>query len=118
MLLEEGLAAQGLHVDCVENAEAAVALVRERPYDILLCDLNLSVAGGGKVNGRDVVEGILAVTGPDKPSVIFMTGDLVPDQPHSKSGDARLLQKPFRISDVMSLFKAVCSVRRLENVKR
>lgn len=118
MLLEEGLSAHGLHVDCAANAEAAVALAGGRAYDVLLCDLNLSSAGGGKVSGRDVAERALAATGTEKPFVIFMTGDLVnPDLPLPSPGEPRLLQKPFRISDVLALVQEVCSAKRLENVK-
>jgi PAS domain S-box-containing protein len=118
MLLEEGLSAHGLHVDCAANAEAAVTLAGSRAYDVLLCDLNLSSAGGGKVSGRDVAERALAAAGTEKPSVIFMTGDLVnPDLPLPSPGEPRLLQKPFRISDVLALVQEVCSAKRLENVK-
>jgi PAS domain S-box-containing protein len=117
MLLEEGLSAH-LHVDCAANAEAAVTLAGSRAYDVLLCDLNLSSAGGGKVSGRDVAERALAAAGTEKPSVIFMTGDLVnPDLPLPSPGEPRLLQKPFRISDVLALVQEVCSAKRLENVK-
>ncbi len=75
MLLEEGLSAFGLRVDCAGDAEAAAALLAARSYDVLLCDLNLTRAGGGKVSGRDVVDQVLAAVGPEKPSIIFMTGD-------------------------------------------
>src|SRR6202163_1590166 len=59
MLLEEGLSAFGLRVDCAADAQAAAALLAARPYDVLLCDLNLSRAGGAKVSGRDVVDQVL-----------------------------------------------------------
>jgi hypothetical protein len=50
---------------------------------------------------------MLAATGPDKPEVIFMTGDLVVDEP--RPGEPRRLQKPFRISDVLSALREVLS---------
>jgi DNA-binding response OmpR family regulator len=115
MLLEEGLSTHGLEVDCAANAEAALALVLGRSYDILLCDLNLSIAGGGKVSGRDVANNILEASGPEKPSVIFMTGDLVaPEHSGSGTGEPRLLQKPFRISDVLATIQEVCALKQLE----
>src|SRR6202047_3215348 len=77
MLLEEGLSACGLRVDCAGDAEAAAALLAARSYDVLLCDLNLTGAGGAKVTGREVVDQVLAKVGPEKPSIIFMTGDFV-----------------------------------------
>jgi CheY-like chemotaxis protein len=117
MLLEEGLAAFGLRVDCAGDAEAAAALLAARPYDVLLCDLNLTRAGGGKVSGRDVVDQLLAAAGPEKPSTIFMTGDFV-EAPAAAadSSESRILQKPFRISDVLTLVQEVCATRRFEDV--
>jgi PAS domain S-box-containing protein len=117
MLLEEGLSACGLRVVCAGDAEVAAALLAERPYDVLLCDLNLSRAGGSKVSGRDVVDQVLATVGPEKPSVIFMTGDLAePQASAAGSSEARILQKPFRISDVLKMVQEVCAAKRLENV--
>jgi CheY-like chemotaxis protein len=116
MLLEEGLSASGLSVDCVGDAQGAAALLAARPYDVLLCDLNLSLAGGGKVSGREVVDQVLAKVGPEKPSIIFMTGDFVEAESSAPgSTEARILQKPFRISDVLTLVQEVCAARRLEN---
>jgi PAS domain S-box-containing protein len=117
MLLEEGLSAFGLRVDCAGDAEAAAALLAARPYDVLLCDLNLTRAGGGKVSGREVVDQLLAAAGPQKPSTIFMTGDFV-EAPAAAadSSESRILQKPFRISDVLTLVQEVCATRRFEDV--
>jgi CheY-like chemotaxis protein len=117
MLLEEGLSAFGLRVDCAGDAEGAASLLAVRPYDVLLCDLNLSPAGGGKVSGREVVDRALAGLGPEKPSIIFMTGDLVETQPSAAGpSEFHILQKPFRISDVLTLLQEVCAARRFENV--
>jgi len=107
MLLEEGLSAQGLQVDCAATAEEALTLAGRRFYDALLCDLNLKAAGG-YVSGQEVAAQILAASGERKPAVIYMTGDLIetaavgsgPDEP-------RHLQKPFRISDVLAVLKEV-----------
>ena len=115
-LLEEGLSAHQLHVDCAENAEAAIAFAENRSYDVLLCDLNLSRAGGGKVSGREAADRILAAAGLDKPSVVFMTGELVdPGDNPPGSNEPRLLQKPFRISDVLMLIQEVCLAKVLKS---
>ena len=115
-LLEEGLSAHQLHVDCAENAEAAIALAENRAYDVLLCDLNLSRAAGGKVSGREAADRILAAAGSDKPSVIFMTGELVdPRGVTAGSNEPRLLQKPFRIADVLMLIQEVCLAKVLKS---
>ena len=117
MLLEEGLSAFGLRVDCAADAKAAAALLAARPYDVLLCDLNLGRGGDGKVSGREVVDRLLAAVGPEKPSTIFMTGDFVEAEASAAgSSESRILQKPFRISDVLTLVQEVCATRRFENV--
>jgi len=105
MLLEEGLSAQGLVVDCAATAEVAITLASGRSYDVLLCDLNLS-SGGFAVSGRDAAGRILAAAGKSKPTVIFMTGDLVDSsEGTAESVEPLLLQKPFRISDVLNVLK-------------
>jgi len=93
-------------------------LAHNRSYDILLCDLNLSIVGGGKVSGRDLAENILKACEAEKPSVILMTGDLVAPEPGGLgAGESRLLQKPFRISDVLATVQEVCALKQLENAK-
>jgi PAS domain S-box-containing protein len=108
MLLKEGLSAQGgLRVDCAATVEEALAHVQHSSYDILLCDLHLS-AGGFFVDGRKAAWKILdAVTG-QKPVVVYMTGDLMDSaQGATASGELSFLHKPFRISEVLALFREV-----------
>ncbi len=48
--------------------------------------------------------------GTQRPAVIYMTGDLVESiQWSAGRGEPPCLQKPFRISDVLSLFRDVLS---------
>jgi CheY-like chemotaxis protein len=120
-LLHEGLSAQGLRVDCAATVKEALALLqrfprvaqraahqaRRRGYDILLCDLHLS-AGGFFVDGRKAAAQILAAAGPQKPAVVYMTGDLTdPGAEAPARGEPFFLQKPFRISEVLALFREV-----------
>ncbi len=104
MLLEEGLSVQGLRVDTAATAEQAVQLVNRRPYDVLLCDLNLS-AGGVNTGGREAASQIRKAAGSHPPVVIFMTGEMI-DTSGDPSG-ARLLQKPFRISEVLAELREI-----------
>jgi PAS domain S-box-containing protein len=104
MLLEEGLSAHGLKVDCASTPAGAVELAGRRAYDIVLCDLNLS-ANGFSTGGREAAKQILAASG-NKPVVIFMTGDLV-DAPDANSSEPPRLQKPFRISEVLAMFREI-----------
>lgn len=109
MLLEEGLSAQGLQVNSAATPAEAIALVGRNSYDVLLCDLNLSSARTG-AGGREASQQILSAAGANKPAVIFMTGDMV-DPSDSKSGEPRRLQKPFRISEVLTILREIlCGV--------
>jgi two-component system NtrC family sensor kinase len=114
MLLEEGLSAQGMRVNCAATTEAALAHVRQSSYDVVLCDLHLS-AGGFTVDGRDAAVRLLEAAGPQKPLVIFMTGDLLENLPGAAGSSHPIcLQKPFRISDVLALLKDVLSAAPAE----
>jgi len=114
MLLDEGLSVKGLHVDCAATPAEALDFVSRRSYDVLLCDVNLS-AGGLAADGRQAAEQILSAAGPNKPTVIFMTGDLV-DVPGPGSQGSHGLQKPFRISDVLAMLREIFSAAPAEKV--
>jgi PAS domain S-box-containing protein len=107
MLLQEGLSAQGLRVDCAATTEDALAHIRRSSYDVFLCDLHLS-SGGIAVDGRSAASRILQAAGAQRPVLIYMTGDLVERGPGTADGGEPLcLQKPFRISDVLALLREV-----------
>jgi len=116
MLLEEGLSAHGMRVDCAATSQAALELVRTRAYDLALCDVNLS-GGGSAQSGRETAMQIVAASHRGvKPEVVFMTGDLVED-----NGTAELfhqLQKPFRVSDVLTVLREALSARPAERLQR
>jgi len=101
-LLEEGLNAHGLKVSTASTAEEAAALVAGNPCDALLCDLRLK--NGGEFNdGQAAAAHVLSAAGTQKPVVIFMTGEYV--DPSAKLAGAAILQKPFRILDVLAMMK-------------
>ncbi len=109
MLLQEGLTARGLHVDCAASTEEALAHLGRSSYDVFLCDFHLS-SGGFTVDGRGAASRILEAAGAQRPAVIYMTGDLV-ESSHVTAGRGEpfCLQKPFRISDVLALLRDVLS---------
>jgi PAS domain S-box-containing protein len=115
MLLEEGLSAHGLQVDCAATPEEAMHFVGRRSYDVLLCDLNLS-AGGVSTGGREAAQQIVSAAGSNKPAIIFMTGDLV-ESSDGKPGAPRHLQKPFRISEVLTALREIFSGIPAEKVQ-
>jgi PAS domain S-box-containing protein len=108
-LLEEGLSAQGLRVNCAANIEEAIAQLRHSTFDVLLCDLHLS-SGGFVVDGREASTRILAAAGAQKPVLIYMTGDLVESAEGTAGRSEPLLQKPFRISDVLATLRYVLEI--------
>ncbi len=113
-LLDEGLSAQGLQVDCVATVEEALTHLKHAPYDVLLCDLHLS-SRGFAVDGRDAARRILETAEAQKPAVIYMTGDLVENAQDAAHRDLSVcLQKPFRISDVLALLRDVLAAAPAE----
>ena len=107
MLLKEGLSAQGLRVDCAATLEEALTHVQHSTYDILLCDVHLS-SGGYFTDGREAAARILDAATAQKPVVIYMTGDLIDSmQGTTARGELGFLQKPFRIAEVLALFREV-----------
>jgi len=109
MLLQEGLSAQGLRVDCAATIEEALVQVSRSSYDVLLCDLHLS-PGGFVTEGRDASSHLLEAAGAQKPVLIYMTGDLIETaQGTSNRSEPFCLQKPFRISDVLDILREVLS---------
>jgi two-component system NtrC family sensor kinase len=117
MLLDEGLSAHGMQVHCAANAEEALRLISQRPYDALLCDLNLT-PGGGVASGSSAAERILAAAGGRKPAVIYMTGDFLENgDGESKLGEPRHLQKPVRVSDVLTVLCDVFTASPAEKIQ-
>jgi PAS domain S-box-containing protein len=106
MLLTEGLAAYGLKVDCAATAEQAMSLMLGTKYDAILCDLKLS-GSGPNADGYGVAQRLKIAAGENKPEVIYMSGDLVSEEGGNLPSEARRLQKPFRISDVLHLLTEV-----------
>src|SRR4029077_1552047 len=99
-LLEEGLSAHGMRVDCAANSQEAMELVTSRPYDLALCDVNLSGGGQGPSGREAAIQIVASSRSAIKPEVVFMTGDLV--EGDGSGSHIHQLQKPFRISDVLS----------------
>jgi PAS domain S-box-containing protein len=109
MLLAEGLTAHGLKVDTAATAEQALRLVLGNKYDAILCDLNLSGSAPNS-DGYHVASRLKVAASANKPEIIFMSGDVGPEENQHKSfANARRLQKPFRISDVLGTLMEVFS---------
>ena len=107
-LVSVSLRSRDIVVDCAASSEECLELAGANSYDAILCDLNLESASGLPVSGFELHDRImenLASRSAARPNFIFMTGDLV-DAAISEQAchqGNRFLQKPFRISDLLSL---------------
>jgi PAS domain S-box-containing protein len=109
MLLQEGLSAHGLEVDCAAGAEEALALVLRGRYDAILCDLHLSGTGPNS-DGYSVAQRLKIAAGVNRPELFYMSGEVIDEGQGSSSHiSLRRLQKPFRISDVLNVLMIVFS---------
>ena len=108
-LVRDGLGVRGVHVDDAATGEEALRRLKSGTYDAVLCDLNLSGGKPGAISGRDLHAQFIGGTAtPDavqKPFFMFMTGELVDriTMDQLASGGTRTLQKPFRISELISI---------------
>jgi len=103
-LLEEGLSAHGLNISSASTAEEAAALAASQSFDALLCDLRLK-SNGALADGRAAAAHVLSAAGAHKPLVIYMTGEYVDPSAATASDGTALLQKPFRILDVLAIMR-------------
>ncbi len=120
-LVQDGLSARGLTVDCASDGEQALGLAAERAYDAVLCDINLAGLDRDTLSGKEVFERLVknveGQAGGLKPLFIFMTGDLVDSATLEilTQGDSRVVQKPFRISDLVAILsEALESTARIQ----
>jgi PAS domain S-box-containing protein len=99
-VVQEGLSARGLKVDCADSVEAAVSVLSKKTYDVVLCDFNLPGLRGTELFER-VRERL-----PESPrAFVFMTGDLFEPAlaAELREKGARILQKPFHVPALASL---------------
>ena len=107
-LVSDSLRARNILVDVAASSEEGLELATRHSYDVILCDLNLETVSGSPVSGFDLHDRIVEMLKSRSitpPSFIFMTGDLVDVTitEHAGHEGNRLLQKPFRISELVSL---------------
>jgi PAS domain S-box-containing protein len=110
-LVRDGLGVRGVHVEDVSTGEEALSRMESCSYDAVLCDLNLSGGGNtqGSISGRELYTQAMSnargTSSSQKPFFIFMTGELVDraTMEDASRGGPRTLQKPFRISELISV---------------
>jgi two-component system NtrC family sensor kinase len=94
----EALTDAGLHVDYAADGEEALAYVRQKTYDAIICDLKMP-----RVDGVTLYRAIAAATPALARRVIFVTGDVAgPDaERFFEDSGCRWLAKPFRLADLL-----------------
>jgi signal transduction histidine kinase/BarA-like signal transduction histidine kinase len=96
--VSEALADAGLQVDHASDGEEALARVRQKSYDVVVCDLKMP-----RVDGMMVYRAIAAATPALARRVIFVTGDVAGTDAERFLEDTgcRWLAKPFRLGDLL-----------------
>jgi len=118
-LVTDSLGARGYSVECASTSEKALESAARTSYDVILCDLNLGSASGTIVSGFELHDQIMnnpAAGSNPRPAFIFMTGDLVGavvGERAARDGN-RFLQKPFRITELLSLLNEALAPAVLE----
>lgn len=105
-LVEQGLNLRGAAVETAESGRKAWKRLNAGSYDLVLCDSNL-----GDESGAGLFQRILTMKGIHAPRFVLMTGDLLDAHQISsweKSG-ARVLQKPFQLSDLVAVLESLLS---------
>jgi signal transduction histidine kinase/BarA-like signal transduction histidine kinase len=94
----EALTDAGLRVEHAGDGEEALARVRSRAYDLVICDLKMP-----KVDGRTLYRAIAAATPSLARRVIFVTGDVAgaDTERFLEETGCRWLTKPFRLRDLL-----------------
>jgi two-component system NtrC family sensor kinase len=94
----EALTDAGLDVDHAGDGEEALARVRQKTYDVVICDLKMP-----RVDGMTLYRAIAAATPPLARRVIFVTGDVAGTDAERFLDDSgcRWLAKPFRLADLL-----------------
>jgi CheY-like chemotaxis protein len=94
----EALTDAGLNVDHAGDGEEALARVRQKTYDVVICDLKMP-----RVDGMTLYRAIAAATPALARRVIFVTGDVAGTDAERFLDDTgcRWLAKPFRLADLL-----------------
>lgn len=96
--VSEALTDAGLKVDHAGDGEEALARVRQKTYDVVICDLKMP-----RVDGMTLYRAIAAATPALARRVIFVTGDVAGTDAERflEDSSCRWLAKPFRLADLL-----------------
>jgi PAS domain S-box-containing protein len=109
-MVRDGLTSRGARVEVASTGEEALCLLESRDYDVALCDLNLRTVIPSAISGRELHERASLLPGKERrPAFVFMTGDLPESVDLREPGGepCPVLQKPFRVADLVKLLADV-----------
>jgi CheY-like chemotaxis protein len=94
----DALTDAGFVVDRAADGEEALGCVRERPYDLVICDLKMP-----RLDGRAFYRAIAATAPELAARLIFVTGDVVGTDAERflEESGCPWLAKPFRLGDLL-----------------
>jgi two-component system, NtrC family, sensor kinase len=109
-LTEEVLRSSGYQVDTVSNGENALQHLRQKRYDVLLCDWKMP-----GLTGQQIFEQLLVTDRNVANRMIFMTGDLMNEkmQMFLKEHDRICLAKPFSLQEFRSVMEEFTALPRV-----
>jgi CheY-like chemotaxis protein len=89
-------------VDSAVDGEEALEKLRERTYDVILCDIRMP-----RLNGMAFYRAIARWKPQLLRRVVFITGDILGPETQAflAQADAPVLEKPFKIQDVLSMIR-------------
>jgi CheY-like chemotaxis protein len=98
LAISEALVEAGLRVDHAGDGEEALARVRQRNYDLVVCDLKMP-----RVDGLALYRAMAAATPTLARRVIFVTGAVAGADAARflEESGCRWLAKPFRLADLL-----------------
>jgi two-component system NtrC family sensor kinase len=102
----EALADAGYRVERAGDGEEALARVRERSFDLIVCDLKMP-----RLDGISFYRAIAATAPSLARRVVFVTGDVVATDAERflEESGCRWLAKPFRLADLLRVVRDVLS---------
>tara|TARA_B100001964_G_scaffold238667_2_gene304582 strand:- start:1234 stop:2400 length:1167 start_codon:yes stop_codon:yes gene_type:complete len=100
----EALGDAGFRVDRAGDGEAALARVRERTYDLVICDLKMP-----RLDGTAFYQAAAKIAPNLKQRIVFVTGDVAGTDAERFLDDTgcRWLAKPFRLGDLLRVAREV-----------
>jgi two-component system NtrC family sensor kinase len=100
----DALTDAGFLVDRAADGEEALGYVRERPYDLVICDLKMP-----RLDGRAFYRAIAATAPELAARLIFVTGDVVGTDAERflEESGCPWLAKPFRLGDLLGAARDV-----------